>query len=157
MRTEHVIETPKVISYPPLLFWGTFVAGMLLNWGIPSPNFSTESVKVIGVTLGILGTIVAFWGAYAFHRAGTYVRPNRPVTALVTDGPFRYSRNPLYLAMTIIYLGITLYAGALWPLVTLIPALILIHWKIVQREESFLESRFGDDYRVYKAQVRRWL
>ena len=157
MDCEQSKTSPPVISCPPLVFWGAFAVGMLFNWWVPSPNFATASVKVVGVTLGIFGTMVAFWGVYTFHRAGTYVRPNRPVTALVTGGPFRYSRNPLYLAMTVIYLGIALYVGVLWPLVMLIPALIMVHWRIVRREESFLENQFGDNYRAYKARVHRWI
>ena len=107
--------------------------------------------------MGVFGTTLAFWGTYTFRRAGTHVRPSRPVTALVTGGPFRYSRNPFYLAMTVIYIGITLYVGFLWPLVTLVPALIMVQWRIVRREEQFLESRFGEDYRAYKARVHRWI
>ncbi len=157
MKSVRSKNSPDIISCPPLVFWGAFAIGMFLNWWIPSPNFATASIKVVGVIFGVLGTMVGCWGLYTFHRAGTYVRPNRPVTALVTGGPFRYSRNPFYLAMTVIYLGIALYAGVLWPLVTLVPALLMVHWRIVRREEGFLESRFGDDYRVYKAHVRRWI
>jgi len=91
------------------------------------------------------------------HRAGTNVRPDRPATALVTGGPFRFSRNPLYVSLIALYLGITLLFDALWPLILLIPVLAFVHWGIVLREERYLELKFGDAYRDYKTRVRRWI
>ena len=85
------------------------------------------------------------------------MRPDLPVMALVTDGPFRYTRNPLYMASTTIYSGIALSTGVWWLWVTLVPALMVVHWKIVKREEQFLEWKFGDRYRSYKSRVRRWV
>ena len=96
------------------------------------------------------------WGSATMRRAGTNVRPDRPAIALVTGGPFRFSRNPLYLSLTTLYLGITLYFDALWLLIMLVPVLAFVHWRIVLREERYLEARFGDAYRAYKARVRRW-
>ena len=89
-------------------------------------------------------------------RAGTNLRPDRPATVVVTDGPFRFSRNPLYLSLIALYLGITLLFDAFWPLVTLAPALAVMHWGAVLRKEQYLEAKFGDEYRAYKARVRRW-
>jgi len=91
------------------------------------------------------------------HRAGTNVRPDRPATALVTGGPFRFSRNPLYLSLITLYVGITLLFDALWPLILLVPVLAFVHWGIVKREEHYLELKFGDAYRDYKTRVRRWI
>jgi protein-S-isoprenylcysteine O-methyltransferase Ste14 len=131
--------------------------GMFLNWLIPSSWFSSGCLRITGALMGFIGTSLCSWGVYALHRAGTNVRPDRPVNALVTAGPFRYSRNPLYVGMTVIYVGICLSTGALWPLATLVPALVVVHWRIVLREEQYLESRFGDSYRAYKARVHRWI
>lgn len=103
------------------------------------------------------GFVFGLWGIHAMHRAGTFVRPDLPVMALVTDGPFRYTRNPLYASLTTMYAGIALSTGIWWLWVTLIPALAVVHWKIVRREEQFLEAKFGDRYRSYKARVRRWV
>jgi protein-S-isoprenylcysteine O-methyltransferase Ste14 len=157
MKDDPAKASPNVISCPPLVFIGALAAGLLLSWLLPSHNFATVPFKVVGGLMGVFGTTVAFWGMYVFRRAGTNVRPSRPVTTLVTGGPFRYSRNPFYVAMTVIYVGLTLYLGLIWPLLTLVPALIVVHWRIVRREEGFLEDRFGDDYRAYKAQVHRWI
>lgn len=145
------------MSCPPLVFLGALGAGLLLNWLVPLGTFSREPLRVAGGILGLTGITLGLWGVRALHHAGTAVRPDQPVTALVTNGPFRYTRNPLYIALTIVYLGIALSAGVGWLLVTLIPALAMVHWRIVRREEQFLEARFGDDYRAYKARVHRWI
>jgi protein-S-isoprenylcysteine O-methyltransferase Ste14 len=157
MISEDSKDSPDVISCPPLVFLGALGLGLLLDWLVPSRRFSSESFQVTGWILAFAGFLIGSWGVRAFHRAGTNVRPDLPVTALVTSGPFRYSRNPLYIALTMIYLGITLSVGSLWPLATLVPVLAVVQYKIVRREEEYLESRFGDDYRAYKAQVNRWI
>jgi protein-S-isoprenylcysteine O-methyltransferase Ste14 len=157
MIVERTKETPNVISFPPLVFAGAFGLGLLLYWLIPSHSFSCEFLRAAGGMLGLTGSSLGIWGVYALRRAGTGLRPSSPVTVLVTNGPYRYSRNPLYLALTIIYVGGTMSLGDWWPLVTLVPALAFVHWRIVWREEEYLEVRFGDEYRAYKARVRRWV
>jgi protein-S-isoprenylcysteine O-methyltransferase Ste14 len=157
MIAEQSKDTPNVISCPPLVFFGALGVGFLLNWLLPIQTYASESSRIIGGILGLAGTSFGTWGAYTLRRAGTAVRPDQPVTALVTGGPFRYSRNPLYIGLTTIYVGITITCGEWWPLATLVPALALVHWRIVRREEQYLEGRFGDRYRDYKAHVRRWI
>jgi protein-S-isoprenylcysteine O-methyltransferase Ste14 len=157
MISESTKASPDIISCPPLLYMGAMGPGLLLDWLVPLQRFSSASCPVAGWILAFAGFVIGFWGVRTFIRAGTNVRPDLPVTALVTDGPFRYSRNPLYMACTIIYLGITLSVGSLWLLVMLIPTLAVMHYKIVRREEEYLEGRFGDSYRAYKAQVHRWI
>ena len=105
----------------------------------------------------LLSAVICFWAAIIMWRAGTPLRPSLPVSKLVTNGPFRFTRNPLYLSMTVLYTGITLQVDDLWPLLTLLPALAIVHWKIILREEKYLEAKFGDEYRAYKARVRRWI
>jgi protein-S-isoprenylcysteine O-methyltransferase Ste14 len=157
MISEGTKDSPDVISCPPLVYLGALGLGLLLDWLVPVQRFSSASCPVTGWILAFSGFLIGFWGVRTFIRAGTNVRPDLPVTALVTDGPFRYSRNPLYMACTIIYLGITLSVGSFWLLVALIPTLAVVHYKIVRREEEYLEGRFGDCYRAYKAQVHRWI
>jgi protein-S-isoprenylcysteine O-methyltransferase Ste14 len=155
MIAERSTNSPCVIACPPLVFIAALGIGWLLNWLAPLHAFS--SLHVAGGILAFAGVVLGLWGVHAFHRAGTAVRPDRPVTALVTDGPFRYTRNPLYIGLTTIYLGVAFSTGMLWLLVTLIPALAVTHWKIVRREEQFLEAKFGETYRTYKTHVRRWV
>jgi protein-S-isoprenylcysteine O-methyltransferase Ste14 len=155
MIAEQLRDSPRVISFPPLVFLAALVIGCFLNWlfpiHLPTPLLISGGIFALsGITFGL-------WGIRAMRRAGTSVRPDRPVTALVTDGPFQFTRNPLYIGLTTIYVGISLSTGVLWLLVTLLPALAVVHWKIVRREEQFLEAKFGVTYRDYKARVRRWL
>jgi protein-S-isoprenylcysteine O-methyltransferase Ste14 len=157
MTSEDTKTSPDVISCPPLLYLGAMAPGLLLDWLVPVQKFSSASCPVTGWFLAFAGFCIGFWGVRTFIRAGTNVRPDLPVTALVTDGPFRYSRNPLYMACTIIYLGITLSVGSLWLLLMLVPTLAVVHYRIVRREEEYLEGRFGESYRAYKAQVNRWI
>ena len=157
MIAEQTKESPNAMSCPPLVFVGALGVGFILNWLMPMYSYSSQLSQLFGGILGLAGSSLATWGVWRLLRAGTGVRPDRPVTALVTDGPYRFTRNPLYIALTIIYAGITIAWGAWWPLATLVPALAVVHWRIVRREEDFLEARFGDTYRAYKAQVRRWV
>ena len=91
------------------------------------------------------------------RRAGTNVRPDQPATTIVMGGPFRFTRNPLYVGTTGLYVGVALLVDALRPLVLLVPLLAIVEWGVICREERYLEAKFGDAYRTYRARVRRWL
>jgi protein-S-isoprenylcysteine O-methyltransferase Ste14 len=91
------------------------------------------------------------------RRAGTPANPYKPVSHMVTGGPFHYTRNPAYLAMTMIYTGIAGLANALWAILLLPVALLMIQRGVIEREERYLEHKFGEEYLRYKAQVRRWI
>ena len=91
------------------------------------------------------------------RAAGTNVRPSLPATAIVTTGPFRFSRNPLYCSLTLLYLGLTAIFNTWWGLIVLVPLLLVMHFGVVLREERYLERKFGDTYRQYRMSVRRYL
>ena len=155
--TESSTDTPGVMACPPLVFLGALGVGLFLQWLMPVRLLPPGPALAAGVMLCSAGVAVGFWGSATMHRAGTNVRPDRPVTVLVTGGPFRFSRNPLYLSLIALYLGITLLGDAPGPLIMLVPVLAFVHRRIVLREERFLESKFGNAYRAYKARVRRWI
>jgi protein-S-isoprenylcysteine O-methyltransferase Ste14 len=90
-------------------------------------------------------------------RAHTPVDPLKPTTALVTEGPFRYSRNPIYVALTLLYVGVALLVNVWWILLLVVPVLLVIRYGVIAREEAYLTRKFGEAYRQYTAQVRRWL
>jgi protein-S-isoprenylcysteine O-methyltransferase Ste14 len=91
------------------------------------------------------------------RRTDTPIDPRKPVSKLVADGPFRYTRNPAYLSLTIIYVGITVLRNALWPILLLPLVLYVIQGDQIEREEQYLERIFGEEYLTYKMSVRRWM
>jgi hypothetical protein len=96
-------------------------------------------------------------GIRTLRDAGTTIRPDKPAAKLVTDGPFRFSRNPLYLALTLMYAGIALMADSIWALLLLFPVTFIMTRFVIQREEDYLARTFGEDYERYKKSVRRWI
>ena len=150
-------DSPRVLVFPPLLFGGTLVLGLVLHWIRPTPVFPPVMARLLGLLILALSGLLARSAEAAMKRAGTNIPPNQPTLSIVTDGPFRFTRNPLYLATTGLYVGIALLVNALCPLVLLLPMLVMLDWGVVRREERYLEGKFGDSYRDYRARVRRWV
>lgn len=153
-------HTPDVIARPPLLFVGGLLAGWLLEWLWPlgPSGFAMHAaVGSIGVLMILAAGVIFALAARRFRQAGTNIPTNLPTTALVTKGPYRYSRNPIYIALALLYAGIAVVAGLWWSLPLLVPVLVVLHWGVVLREERYLENRFGDAYRAYKSRTRRYL
>lgn len=150
-------DSPGVAISPPVLFAGTLALGLILHWIRPVSPLPPTVARLAGIAFLILSGWLARSAEAAMRRAGTNVRPDQPTLALVTDGPFRWTRNPLYLAATGLYLAVTLLVNALWPLVLAVPMLVVLEWGVVRREERYLAAKFGEAYRVYRGQVRRWI
>lgn len=151
------MDSPGVVVFPPFLFAGTLALGLLLHWLWPVALLPPTVARVAGIALLVLSGWLVRSAEIAMKRAGTNVRPDQPTLALVTDGPFRWTRNPMYLATTGLYLAGTLLVNALWPAVLALPMLVLLDWGVVRREERYLAAKFGEAYRAYRGQVRRWL
>jgi protein-S-isoprenylcysteine O-methyltransferase Ste14 len=149
-------DSPGVLLPPILLFAGALVLGFVLHWLKPMPVLQPWVARLLGLVLLILSFRLARAAEKVFRRAGTNIRPDQPSLVLLTEGPFRFSRNPLYLATTGMYAAVALIFNALWPLVLLIPMLALLHWGVIRREERYLEAKFGAPYREYRHRVRRW-
>lgn len=150
-------DSPGVVAFPPFLFGGALILGLILHWLWPVQPAPPVFARPLGALILVLSAALGIAGERAMRRAGTNVRPDQPTLALVTDGPFRFTRNPLYLAAIGLYLGVVLLVDALWPLLLLVPVLAVLRWGIVAREERYLEAKFGELYQAYKARVRRWL
>jgi protein-S-isoprenylcysteine O-methyltransferase Ste14 len=150
-------DSPGVIVFPPLLLVGAAISriGLQLIW--PVHLITGLSFRVLGAIMILAGAMSIVSAKWAMKRAGTNVHPSRPTTNVVTEGPYRFTRNPIYLGGMSVFLGFTLGFNALWPMITLIPFLALMHFGVVRREERYLDAKFGDTYRNYRAQVRRWL
>jgi protein-S-isoprenylcysteine O-methyltransferase Ste14 len=142
---------------PPLVYLGAIGLGVLLDLAWPVRLVP----HAVGVPLGIIAVLAAvavFVAAVrTFRTAGTPVPGNRPTTAIVRTGPYRWSRNPIYLAFSLLQVGVALWVNSLWLAVTLVPAVALMSLVVIPREERYLETRFPSAYPAYKASVRRWL
>jgi protein-S-isoprenylcysteine O-methyltransferase Ste14 len=150
-------DNPGVAAPPPLLYSGALATGLLVNRLFPSPSLPRGLSRVLGWPLILSGLTIGSLAFREMKRAGTNVDPREPATAVVTDGPYRFTRNPLYLSMTLIYVGITALANALAPVLLLPVVLHLMRRGVIEREERYLERKFGEEYLSYKARVRRWL
>jgi protein-S-isoprenylcysteine O-methyltransferase Ste14 len=142
---------------PPLLFATAMVAGTVLHLAWPLPFMSRTVRWPIGVMLSMAGVALFVAAIRAFDAAGTPVPGNRSTTAIVRRGPYRFSRNPIYVAFALTHLGVAASFGSWWLLVTLAVSIGVTAISVVPREERYLEARFGSIYSDYKSSVRRWL
>jgi protein-S-isoprenylcysteine O-methyltransferase Ste14 len=152
-----VKDSPGVIALPPVLYLGTLLLGLLIHFFKPVPLSTTPWIRLAGVLILASGIFLARWGRRTMVKAGTNVIPTKPTLAIVTQGPFRYTRNPLYIAATLAYIGLALLFNSFWPFALLAPLLVVMHCGVVRREERYLEAKFGTQYLVYKESVRRWI
>jgi protein-S-isoprenylcysteine O-methyltransferase Ste14 len=150
-------DTAQVLVLPPLVYGAAFAMGLLLHLVFPIYILPTTLSRGIRVVCVLVSLPLALLTLPALSSAHTPVDPMKPTTALVTDGPFRYSRNPIYVALTLLYLGMAFLVNALWILLLVVPVLLVIHYGVIAREEVYLARKFGDAYCQYTAQVRRWL
>ena len=154
---EKISDNPGVIAFPPALYAGTLSIGLILSFVFPS-DFLPRSIALILGALAIIGAgSIAISAFRTMNRAQTAVNPSQPTTAIVSDGVFSWSRNPIYLSLTLLYIAIALLFNAVWVLLLLLPLLVIVQVGIVRREEIYLERKFGDEYLRYKANVRRWV
>jgi len=155
--SEAEADNAGVIARPPVLYSIAFVLGMLLEWFVPTSFASGLTGPAFGLVLFLTGAGLMFAAMRLFRLAGTNVPTYLPTTSLVTHGPYRFTRNPIYLALTLIYVGLAVGVDSIWPLITLLPLLLVMHFGVVRREEAYLEQKFGEAYRDYRARVRRWI
>lgn len=152
-------DNPGVIAPPPLIFFGF----LLLGWGIdrlfgtPFVAMDEMTRRVAAVVLILIGLAIEMWATGLFRRAETNPMPWTPTTALVIEGPYKYSRNPMYVGFVLTYLGLALGLESGAALILLIPCIAVISWGVIGREERYLEAKFGEPYRAYRGRVRRWL
>jgi protein-S-isoprenylcysteine O-methyltransferase Ste14 len=154
---DDIPDTPGVIAHPPLIYAGGLSAGLLVNYFFPVTFVPRTVARVLGWLLTSSGLILGFLGDRTLRKAGTNINPYEPVTTIVVEGPYRFTRNPLYLASALIYAGIAVRLNALWAAVLLPLVLGVVQCAVVEREERYLERKFGEEYTQYKARVRRWI
>jgi protein-S-isoprenylcysteine O-methyltransferase Ste14 len=141
---------------PPIVFLCAILLGIALNWACPL-HFVPPNVRLLGPFVTACAVVLFLLSYREFRRAGTSVQGSKRSTVIVRTGPYRFSRNPIYLAFILLVLGLSVWLNNLWLLVTLVPASGLIALIVIPREERFLELNFHEQYSAYKARVRRWL
>jgi len=149
-----------VVVKPPILFAGALVLGCLLSWIVPlGPGLGSANGRALAVggSLMLIGLALVVVSVREFRRAGTSVIPGEPSTVLLDGGPYRFTRNPIYIGLVILYFGLTIMLTSAWMLLLLIPVLIILQRGVVEREEAYLQAKFGEAYRKYQARVPRWL
>ncbi|SRR6266851_3802901 len=154
-------DVAGVIALPPLIFLAFLAAATVLEAVVPLPVLAAHALAryLAGAALALAacGFVMIGMGTRRFLAAGTNIPPSLPTTALVVEGIYERTRNPLYLGTTLVYLGLSVAAGSLWAIVLVVPLLWVITVGVIAREERYLERKFGDAYRAYKARVRRWV
>jgi protein-S-isoprenylcysteine O-methyltransferase Ste14 len=149
------------VRIPPVLI---FAGGLLVSWalhqGLPfeiDGAGASPIQKAVGATLLSAGVLLMAWGIRTLLMARTTILPTGIVRRVVVSGPFRFTRNPIYVAMTAIYLGLAILLNAAWPIVCLPVVLVVLRVAVISREESYLYATFGEAYESYCRHVRRWL
>ncbi|MDI1328354.1 MAG: isoprenylcysteine carboxylmethyltransferase family protein [Brevundimonas sp.] len=164
-------DIPGVIAPPPLIYLGF----LLVGWGLAELGARPEGVEAgfgwlaagfglempvrrgIALTLIVGGLLLDGMAAGLFRRRGTAVEPWKPSTALIIEGPYRLSRNPIYVGFAVTYAGLAIAMDSWIVLILLIPCLLVIDRFVIQREERYLGAKFGSAYEAYRQKVRRWL
>ncbi|HET7272609.1 MAG TPA: isoprenylcysteine carboxylmethyltransferase family protein [Rubrobacter sp.] len=147
---------------PPVVYLGPLILGLLLNRKLPVPFLPRRLTRILGLPLIGGGVLLGGWTFRTMRRADTPIigEPlvsGRPTLSLITDGPFRYTRNPGYLAGAMVYTGIASVTNVLWVFLLMPVTLLMMQHTAIEREERYLEGKFGEEYLRYKAQVRRWI
>lgn len=154
--TEQEADAPNVLTFPPVIFLIFYVIGYVTDLAFPIDFGALGYSYVFGGMLIAAGGALAAWAITHFVRARTHVDVRKPATSLVVSGPYRLTRNPMYIALTLLYEGFAVGFSMPITVALLIPCLALLHHGVIRREEDYLERKFGDEYRAYKARVGRW-
>jgi len=151
-------DTAQAIIRPPLAWALAVVAGLGLDWLVPL-RFLPVGLPAswLGVIVFVLALALFAWAVVTITRAGSNVPGNRPTTTIVESGPYRFTRNPIYLGMFLGLIGLAIAFDNPWLLMMLAVFAPIIRYGVVAREEAYLERKFGDVYRGYRSRVRRWL
>ena len=151
-------DTAQVIVRPPLAWGLAVIVGLALDWLVPLPFLPADlPAGWLGATVFGLALALFAWAVVTMTRGGSNVPTNRPTTTIVESGPYRFTRNPIYLGMFLGLVGLAIAFDDLWLLMMLVPFALVIRYGVVAREEAYLERKFGDVYRGYRSRVRRWL
>jgi protein-S-isoprenylcysteine O-methyltransferase Ste14 len=152
------VDRPNVVIPPPIPWALAILASLVVGWLYPLQFVPASIPRAwVGGGLFVLAVALAVWAVVTIRKAGTQFDVHKPTTTIVENGPYRFTRNPIYLGMFLSQAGIAIGFDDLWVLATLVPFYFVIRHGVVAREEAYLERKFGPVYLGYKSRVRRWL
>ncbi|MHB1769876.1 MAG: methyltransferase family protein [Minisyncoccota bacterium] len=150
-------DSPRIIAPPPLIYAGGLAVGIVLHWFNPLPFVPENLAAPLGAAFIAIAVVLMVTALRTFAKAKTSVDPRKPTARIVSTGPYRFIRNPIYLSMTLLTVGIALWINTLWILLMLVPVFLIVQFGVVAREETYLARKFGEEYLRYTSNVRRWL
>ena len=150
-------DNAEVLAPAPVFFGVAVAAGFLLEWLFPTSLLTFSYSASVGFILIAASVVLVVFAVLPLKRARTAFDARRPTTSIVTTGAFGFSRNPTYVSLAVLQVGLGLLSQSLWVIITAVAAVAITHWGVVLREERYLERKFGQEYRSYAARVRRWL
>ena len=157
-RMTETKDNANVVIRPPIALLLAIAAGLVLEWRYPWPWLPPHwPAGWIGAALFAAGLALVIWAIVTFSRAGTQVPTTEPTSTIVGHGPYRFSRNPIYLGMFIVLAGLAVGLDTVWMLAALAAFCLVIRYGVIAREEVYLERKFGRGYLDYKDRVRRWI
>ncbi len=151
------LDHAGVAFHPPVLLALVLVVGFLARGLVPLHFLARAWATSIGPIITVAAFGVFGWAVYTMRRGNASLPTSEPTHAIVIRGPYRFSRNPIYLSMLLLQLSIGIWANSLWFLGLAVIAAVLLWWGVISREERYLERKFGAEYLSYKGRVRRWL
>ncbi len=151
-------DAPGVVIHPPIALAILIAAALVLNWLYPLPFLAGSTIGIeAGLVVLLIALLLVRWAAQTFRKARTNILTSQAATAIVSTGPFAYSRNPIYVAILLALCGFALVFNSLWFFAALVVMFLVLRFGVIAREEIYLDRKFGQPYRDYQARVRRWL
>jgi protein-S-isoprenylcysteine O-methyltransferase Ste14 len=157
LKTDQPLDNPGVIAFPPLIWLVNAVISVLVHLLIRLPIMRYSISLACGIVLIVLAPALALLALRTMKAAGTNVHPSEPALALVRGGPFRFTRNPMYLALCLLQVALGFFLNDLITLLFVVPLAVIFHHGVILREERYLTAKFGEPYLQYKREVRRWI
>ncbi len=152
-------DHPNINRYvhPPIVALFYLLIAYLLGWLVQIPFEAPGPLRIVGFALACIGFLFGVGAFVEFSRARTTVDPHGSVTQVVTTGIYRFTRNPIYMGFLLIIIGLPLNSGFYWGILLAPFFIITMNRLVIEKEEAYLEKKFGETYTGYKSRVRRWL
>jgi protein-S-isoprenylcysteine O-methyltransferase Ste14 len=157
MKSIDPKDHPGVIAFPPAIWLLCAVVSGLVHFIFPSRITSFGVSLSIGIALAVVALALVTWAVRVMRAVGTNVRPSQPTLTIVRAGPYRFTRNPMYLALCLLLVALGFFLNDWMALLIVLPFALVLHYGVILREERYLEAKFGDQYLALKRNVRRWL